>query len=828
MAKRRSINPVGAGTAIAVPTLDASPLTGASPWLFPPALLLGLAGAMIAAGLVYAGYWPADSIEVQAGAARYLAGLMIVAGGLAIVVRPGWNEPNWRLSDRLIDIAAWGVPFWMILSTLSHAADANLRMAVNELWWWIAAAALLSAARRVVLCSSTSIAFLNVISGVAVAVAIFGWHQLLISFPEMISQYEANPDAMLREAGIVAEEGTALRIVFQNRLYDGGPTGPFALANSMAALLTGGVVVMIGLAWQRWQQLSIAARLGWLAAIGVTLGMLLASRSRSAVGAVLIVGVVAAIRYGLRGHSLRSRRDEAAIAVKVIPLTAPANGLEEVTEVGPQAVRHFFSARYLAVASVILAMALAIWIWKWGLQTEWLGQAPASLAVRFRYWIASFKMVAQSPWFGVGPGQFKQRYEAYRADASIEQIADPHNGFWQITTTGGLPAAAFAIVLAAAILWRFVARTHSDDSSSTTHYRSDATLAFAARWIYAGAAASGLAVWIAGAAIGYLPSPDAAILATLCGVSTVWLLARSDRQPSASDTSVAPAWPRQIAGLAAFAIAIDLLAAGGLMVPGVAVTFWLLIALATPPLLRTPLASDGVTDSTSDATRLTRFRWGTGLITMLLLVAWYITAVLPIEKARGAVGRFEIAWGQGRLAEAQSALHQATDSDRWDPDPPLHLVSVLLQIAVADPERRAHWEAAMRASATESIRRSGLDPVTMRQVADGYVWLYQRYGDTTTLETAAEIFEQVVTLAPAHQTYAAQLAEIFRELDDPRASDWATRATTLSTAGGYHERSLPLISILPARHLGDSVTQAAIRRPASELFSEIVQPESVN
>ncbi len=73
---------------------------------------------------------------------------------------------------------------------------------------------------------------------VTVAQATIGWYQKLIELPNLIAQYHDNPDRMLRAFNIPSDQLSAMRVRFENRLFDGGPTGTFALTNSLAALLT--------------------------------------------------------------------------------------------------------------------------------------------------------------------------------------------------------------------------------------------------------------------------------------------------------------------------------------------------------------------------------------------------------------------------------------------------------------------------------------------------------------------------------------------------------------------------------------------------------------
>jgi nitrate reductase gamma subunit len=745
-----------------------------APSLFTPEKLLGFAAGLIAAAIIYAAYWPADSTEVQTGAARYLAGMLIIAGGITIGVRPLWNEPGVSRADKLIDIAAWGLAFSMVVSTGINADGSNLRLGINEMWWWVAAAALLSAGRRICLNPNVPTVFFHLIIAVTLAVAVFGWHQQLIGIPAMIEMYESDPDAMLRAAGIQADEGSGLRIVFHNRLYDGGPTGTFALANSMAALLVGGLVVMLGLSIQRWTTMTAGQKAGWVVAIVIVGGMLLASRSRSAAGSLLIVAVITLTRRWWDGRILT-----------IAKISAAAGG----------------------VIAILVAIA-----WRFGRNTEWIGQAPASLEVRWRYWIASIKMVAQSPLFGVGPGQFKARYEMYRADASTEQIADPHNWFWQIATTGGLVAAIIALILVAAIVWRLRERATIGNAS----------IEFQPSVLYSGAGVAVGLIWIGGTIVGYLPTVDAAMLATIAGVAMLWLAIRSEHNPIESETAGYMISPQRIAGYAVLAMAIDLMAAGGLIVPGVAIPLWVLIAIACTQTV--PQSTDNDTVASPVAT-IDRTRVVIGGAVTLILVAWYMTAILPIEQARAGKGRFEVAWEQGRAGEAESALRQAAAADRWDAEPMLQLAAVLSQAAVADSQNRGRRQTELQQVQAEAIDRVGNDPVAFRQLGDGQLRLFQRYGDIGALRSAESLFSRATSLAPAHEAYAAQLAEIYRQLGDEQAEVWAERAVTLSAAGGYYERSLPFVLVMPAQFIGESVVQGEVRRPASEVLPTILQPQ---
>lgn len=776
----------------------------------------------VAAAVVQAAYWPSDSTLVQAGGARYLVGLLLLAamfacwarsgyGGAAMDAPAGCRPRDWLARP---DVWAWGIACWMLLSTWANAGEANLRLAVNELWWWVAAAALLTAMRGATAASAAA-ALLRLLVAISAGVAVYAWHQWWWGIPAMIAQFEADPVALARQAGVDAEPGSAKWISFENRLRDGGPTGPFALANSMAALLVGGTVVTIGMTAWRWRGSPLWQRGASLMVLVVIAAMVLASRSRAAVASLLIV---AALLAGWRAWS--ALRDGAA-----------ASGTAGTWRWPCLRRRPWLCGLALTVLSG-LAAGLA---WRLGRHTEWIGQAPISLAFRLRYTATSLRMLADSPLFGVGPGQFKMRYEAFRPAQAIEQIADPHNWLMQCATTGGIPALLLMLALVTTVVLRLRRSRHAASAPETA-----APAAVTARRlgpqpqqiVYLGAVAGLLSIWLVGLVVLQVPSLEEAVPATVIAVVTMMVMHR--RRPLSADHAADACdgigegregiAVRHIAAWAALAMAIDLLVAGGLTVPGIAVPLWVLVGIAASGgLARQAMPASSTSGSANDPSQRPIWRHLVVPVGCLaLLLAWYRTAVLPVERSALAMGRFEASWGEQRYGPAEAALREARDADPWDPQPASWLTQLYLQMALFEPQRREHWESLWRQSETETLRRAGSDAVMLRSLADGHLWHYQRFGKADSLRAAAELYQRAVELSPSHETYWAQLAEIARELGQPRAPDLAAHAAELSELGGLFERTLPFLRVMPAHMLGDQSPGQPVYRPASEVLAPLL------
>lgn len=760
--------------------------------------------AMFAAAMVYVAYWPYDSIEVQQGAARYLVAWILITSIVALV-----SFPRVLIADVIVDGLAWSMAGWMAISLYAQHEQANVRLGVNECGWWLATAAVITVSRRVATDRITMLALLRLFAVVAVGVAIYGWHQWWIGIPKMIADYQRDPEAMLEQVGIVAEKGSTMRVVFENRLYDGGPTGTFALANSMAVMLLGGLVVVTGLYIVARPTLARVQHFVYLIAIAGVFGMVLASRSRSAVLAILLLtALLAAMQFRQRaGRWMRAHRLRSLLIVIGVTL----------------------------VVGCGLLYALR--------GTEWLEQAPASVAIRLNYWRASLSMLSDSPWFGVSPGQFKASYESYRAAASNEQIADPHQFLLQIATAGGLPALAILVVMLVCMVWRSGAvrgtAGHTNEAkdkaeSGETHASSEANAVSAGGGtVLVGAILALCGVWIFGAAVGQVPTFDAGLLATMGAVVFAAIAMFGDGGVSLEKDERSL---RSAAGHAVLAMAIAMLTSGGISVPGVSLFAWALLGSAMPVQVAEQ------TRGTEQTWRTEQTRWagsiqgtqsfGVNRPTVALacaivvcLLAWHRVGIAPIDQSRAALNRFEFAWSQQQIDAAVTALEDAALADRWDVSPWLQLASIYRSLAVARPGDREKWESRWDDAEQQAIARTPRDPVVLKQLGDNRLIHFQRHQEPATLRRANAIFERVVELSPSHQAYAAQWAAILAFLGDPRAADVAKKAQTLSRAGGYYERALEYTWIFPLESTEALGSEEAVQKPASEVLAKLL-PEA--
>jgi O-antigen ligase len=86
---------------------------------------------------------------------------------------------------------------------------------------------------------------------------------------------------------------------------------------------------------------------------------------------------------------------------------------------------------------------------------NWKSEAP-----RWGVWEASWRMIQDHPWLGVGPGQFHLVHPAYALPQS-SHLTDPHNMYLKVAAEWGVPAAVLFLAWIArelAVAWKLRAQ----------------------------------------------------------------------------------------------------------------------------------------------------------------------------------------------------------------------------------------------------------------------------------------------------------------------------------------------------------------------------------
>lgn len=776
---------------------------------------LAIAVGILSGTIVYVTYYPSDSVEVEKGDALWLAVLSLVIVTIACAVRFGWSDEGapaniaesaastkgpMRWATWGLDLVPWLLAAWMMLSAWASCPPGNLRFATNEAWLWVTGASLFSAVRIL----SGSVAVRRNLVGLLVicgcGLAVHGMHQSWISLPETRADYRRDPEAVLRAAMLDAPPGSSERMVFENRLMDGGPTATFALANSLAGVLLVTVVIGAGMLAFSWRSMSAIQRMGWMLVVLLCGACLFAARSRSA---ALAMWIALAVVFIASSRILARRRKLVAWGL---------SGLLAVGGVG------------------VLALA-------WLGNREWFEQAPASLAFRLQYWRSTWQLSLDQPWFGAGPGNFQSIYERYREASAMEQIAEPHNLVMETLASGGFVAVALLLLLGISLLASIWLRTNPEPNHEPLNQvESDRALG---RWVWLGSIASLAMVWLLGWASRHLPDLDASLYVLPAVMGFGWLVV-------ATIDKVASCRLDLIVGIALSALLIHLLVSGGWTIPGVAILVW----IAAGMLARLPVASASrlgtsrlVTESPTrhavpvpvpvPVLGLVRSERLIGLVTaaiagMGLLLCLWAVSLRPVERARVLMLRASDGLARGQTQSALQILREAEAADPWSPEASLWISDFYRWQLVREgdtPVRRQQWEAALE----RAKDRAGEDPAVYRMIGAQQMHVFQCAGETRDLDSAAATFAAALTWSPANQWMFAQVSAIERARgNSDLARRYAATADALSRQGGNIERELSRQLVYVPQQLGAPAQRGPIRVAADRLLFEPKAGQSRN
>jgi hypothetical protein len=303
-----------------------------------------------------------------------------------------------------------------------------------------------------------------------------------------------------------------------------------------------------------------------------------------------------------------------------------------------------------------------------------LTESTKSLGYRLEYWRATMSLLGDQGtwWSGVGPGNFGRAYLEHKLPQSSESISDPHNLILDVWASSGLGA---VLALLAALILGFrdlLGAASPPESLPVESGRRDAR--GTAGWLLAFGWGGWVLVWLGGWVLNGLGATGpASPLSSIDPFSNplrwlvlggAWGLTLLLGGPLWGHRPVPP-WG--LAG-ASLAVAVNLLAAGGIAFPSVALALWVPMALGLNLREDRPCGRPRLVGGL-----------GTAFVLAALLSAmagWFWGAVLAptlasesrLEQARAALRR-----RPPDLVAARRLYHEAAEMDRYDPEPWIEL-----------------------------------------------------------------------------------------------------------------------------------------------------------
>ncbi|WP_254507081.1 O-antigen ligase family protein [Anatilimnocola floriformis] len=643
------------------------------------------------------------------------------------------NAQRWSWADLLVILLVG----WHVVS--AAMCDGNMRNAWNATWQWGAYGAIAIIFRQQLTSALETRALVVVLLALAVGVSLHAYYDYGVLKPQLRAQFEKDPEKFYKQMG--ADPGSPTRAHLENRIKSVEPTAEFALTNSLAGYLLPWLILPLGIAFWTVQKETNWKVIGTFLGIALLIfGVLLLTKSRTAVLAAA-GGCVLLLLYGRRSGWRLDWRWPAGIAAAAVVL-----GL-------------------IAVAAK-------------GLDAEVLSESPKSLLYRIEYWRGTAGMIADAPLFGVGPGNFKERYVNHKLPEASESITDPHNFLLEIWSTAGTPALLLLIGLMVVTAWQVSRRSAVVSGELALPTGSDGKISAAEELkighfaIYAGSVLGLLLAGILGFVVmdplettrsGVLESsPEAAL-----GIPLIWLSAFVSfivcfvgLQEWVNRGEL----PRAAVVIALIALLVNLLAAGAAIFPGVTSAAWLLWAIA--------LQRDEPTEKTLAAEPATAWKpeWtkylsvAAGMLFVAALIGCYYTEYQPVLQGQMKILEAISARDQQHVSEAATRLDEAIAADPWSPMSRRLLADFRLRQWLGQPRPKA-WGPFI--DAMELYEKSS--PHHFSQHEERGQWLLlagRKIKDPEKLKLAAEAYQKAIDCYPNSSMLHAQLASILAEIGD--------------------------------------------------------------
>jgi hypothetical protein len=424
-----------------------------------------------------------------------------------------------------------------------------------------------------------------------------------------------------------------------------------------------------------------------------------------------------------------------------------------------------------SAAALALIAGLTIGVWRaGGLDEEVLSEARLSLSYRWEYWSTTLRVIAGHPLFGVGPGNFRQHYLAFKPAGASDEILDPHNLILDAWANGGALGLLGVCLLIGVWLWRSCSPPKGDRASSPA---SASSLGL----FVSGLLAAGLVLCEELVLEGFLDQQ----LLLLGGMWIGVLLFHRVGLPLGSSELGAAA--------AGGAVLIHLFGAGGIGMPAIQQLLLALTLLSAPLTAKAPqLQPAGTGRKISPHACLMA-----GGLAGMLACAW--TGLVPMASSRVLMetARYELV-ANGRRNAAKTALAAAVQADSLAPQPRQELAMIeYLEWSEGREDRPEQFERAVELQ-QQAIH---LDPYAAKRRLELARWWMERFRRTRNRQYAEEcvaVCKEAAPLYPHHAPLRAELAMSLRATNDPAAAEearTALRLDDLNRSRGHKDKFLP-------------------------------------
>jgi tetratricopeptide (TPR) repeat protein len=378
-------------------------------------LLLGLVTALVVARPLVLGEDPGLLDHLSGAAGLVLSFLWLVAAVGWAVWRAWSGQAGWRASA--VEGALFAVVILVFVSAIGAASYKHPAWLIASEWFILLVAFCL--VRQLAVTPGDNHCLLAALLATGVSLSLHGIYQYAVEFPDQraIADKPEQLVQTLAQTGSYLDPNDPLLEHWKKRIQADNVFATFVNPNSFAGFLALLFPLAVGWAlvskpWQKWS-LKNGFALGCAVITGAALWL---THSR---GAILSTFLVAALMGGIYWR------------------------------------RTLWTHKWKCLAgAVFLAGMICLPLAQGWLPTSGLEKTQISMTKRLDYWTASWQMIKDHPWLGVGPGQFGRFYPRYMEETAFEKITNPHNFVLEMWATCGLFALAALGAAIIAFFWR--------------------------------------------------------------------------------------------------------------------------------------------------------------------------------------------------------------------------------------------------------------------------------------------------------------------------------------------------------------------------------------
>lgn len=716
----------------------------ASPEAAPAVLekLPGLVLAGVTALLVLSTLIPSEAVVMGGFAPIQLLWTAALAAWSVVLLLGQQRRIVWDASLTCFGLAMG----WVVLS--AALCDGNQRQAWNVAWQWISYFSAVFLLRQQVTTARRSRALLAVMLALAAALAGQAFYQYFVSQPIQQAEFRRNPERFMGEMGVFDPPGSPRWQHAENRILSREPLATFSLTNSLAGFLAPWLLATagVGLAW--FGRLRLEAKESARQAKSEPLW------NWAPLAGTLVVGCMLAYCLLLT----KSRTGMLAVAAGAAGLgVAKLWFWRQSDQAGRWTGKTILGLGAAAALAGVGLLGLAIQAK--GVDWEVLSESLKSFSYRLEYWRSSAAMVADHPWLGVGPGNFKEHYARYQLPQASETVADPHNFLLELAANAGLPAVA--AWLATLALWGW-SICRSGAPPLVLPKSEEQAEQFAIWSIYAGATWGVFLALPIGLAVDL---PLESFVTSLPVIWLSWFLFGLPALVALHRWVEQGGEPRLLAGAAGLVLLVNLLAAGALAFAGVMITLWVSLAIVT----RRETAGEQTANPRWCSLGVAGGAWALALACYAFNLP-QVTALNHLIEARSQ-------WKYGHFEAAEREFLRACEIDPLAPAGWESLAQ--LRLGRYTDIRSLQTRDAFLAAAEEFRRRNPHHFVQFHQRGRWYLMEWRVAGDPQALERAIVAFEGAAEHFPAAAVVHAQLALVYsaagRTSDAQREAEMAAR-----------------------------------------------------